>query len=101
MDVTVTELRRSSRKVKALVQEAPVVVTSRGKPDFVLMSADHYKALRTLQRHPFRVDQAPDHVLGALSKARMDPRHAYLDELMDVGAAEFDYVTPSNGVERL
>jgi prevent-host-death family protein len=90
MDVTVTELRRSSRKVRALAQETPVVVTSRGKPEFVLMSADHYEALRALQRHPFRVDLAPDHVLEALSKARMDAGHAHLDELMDAGAAEFD-----------
>ena len=90
MNVTATDLRRSSRKVRALAQEMPVVVTSRGKPEFVLMSADHYEALRALQRHPFRVDLAPDHVLEALSKARMDTRHAHLDELMDAGDADFD-----------
>ncbi len=98
MKVTVAELHRSFRKVRALAKRGPVHVTEPGKPGLVILSARDYAALRASQRHAFRTEDLPNHVLQRLSQARVDSRYDHLNGLMagsaiplgDAGAIAFD-----------
>ncbi|WP_227287988.1 type II toxin-antitoxin system prevent-host-death family antitoxin [Boseongicola sp. H5] len=42
---TVTELRRSAETLLERAAREPILITRYGKPAFVLMSADHFRAL--------------------------------------------------------
>lgn len=42
---TVTELRRNTETLLEKAEQEPILITRYGKPAFVLMSADHFRAL--------------------------------------------------------
>ena len=60
----------------------PVEITRHGRRELVLMSAEHYDwLLAAAKRHSYTKD-APDIVVDAVRRAKMDARHRALDKLL-------------------
>jgi len=49
------------------------------------MTLEHVEMerLRTFERHVYRLDSLPDEIAEAIGRARMDPAHDRLNDLLD------------------
>jgi prevent-host-death family protein len=65
------DLNKQVGEVTDAAQRAPVVITRRSKPRFVLMSLEHYEALRGPEdpRRAFTLDTMPDDLRDGLLQA--------------------------------
>ena len=82
--VSLQQLEKNSREVQQQALREPLVLTEAdGTDKLVLMSVEEYARLRASTREVLRVGDLPDDVIEALRDARMDPKHAHLDRLMD------------------
>ncbi|WP_342153396.1 type II toxin-antitoxin system Phd/YefM family antitoxin [Methylorubrum sp. SB2] len=68
---TTADLNKQIGEVTDAAQRAPVVITRRSKPRFVLMSLEHYEALRRPEypRRAFTIDTMPDEFRDGLLQA--------------------------------
>ncbi len=68
---TTADLNKQVGEVTDAAQRAPVVITRRSKPRFVLMSLEHYEALRGPNdpRRAFTLDTMPDDLRDGLLQA--------------------------------
>ncbi len=68
---TTADLNKQVGEVTDAAQRAPVVITRRSKPRFVLMSLEHYEALRGPEdrRRAFTIDTMPDDLREGLLQA--------------------------------
>jgi prevent-host-death family protein len=66
---------------KALVE--PVFVTRNGRPRTVLVSVEEYQRLKRRDREALRVEELSERDLAAIAAAKVDPRHARLDEELE------------------
>ncbi len=60
----------------------PVMVTQDGRDLAVLISADEYRRLKGGVRQVLGSGELPDDIFEAVRDARMDGRHAHLDDLI-------------------
>ena len=80
--VTSLEFQRKFGEVQHRALREPVEITKHGRREFVLMSAEQYDWLRAAAQRSHRTEDAPDFVLEAVERAKMDERHRHLDDLM-------------------
>ncbi len=60
----------------------PVMVTRNGRDRTVMISAEEYHRLKRRDRTVFATDDLPEELIEAVQRARMDPRHDHLDDLL-------------------
>jgi prevent-host-death family protein len=77
------EFQRKFGEFQHRAQREPVEITRHGRRELVLLSAEHYDWLVAAARKTTRTADAADVVLEAVRRARMDPEHDALDELME------------------
>ena len=80
--ITSLEFQRKFGEVQHRALREPVEITKHGRREFVLMSAEQYDWLRAAAQRSHRTEDAPDFVLEAVERAKMDERHRHLDDLM-------------------
>ena len=80
---SVTEVAKNFRRFRDLAQREPVAVTADGRETFYLISAEEYRRLKSRDRNVFDVADMPADLQATLRAAEMDPRHAYLDKLLE------------------
>jgi len=86
LEITATEFAKRFSRYRQAAQREPIAVTHHGRATEVLMSkADYDDYLRLKRREPRALWawEIPDDLLEAVASARVDPRHAHLDALMD------------------
>ncbi len=68
---TTVDLNKQVGEVTDAAQRAPVVITRRSKPRFVLMSMEHYESLRGKDdpRRAFTIDSMPADIREGLLRA--------------------------------
>ncbi len=82
IQVPALEFQRNFGKYQDLAQREPIVITSHGRPAFVLMPAEEYAALMTVKKRAFMTAEAEAEIIESVRRAEMDQRHEYLNELM-------------------
>lgn len=81
--VAATDLARDFGRFEKLAQREPVAITSEGRENLVLLSAEEYRRLKRLDREVLVAGELPADLLAAIETAEMDPVHAPLDALME------------------
>lgn len=85
-EVAATEFARNFGRYREAAQRAPVAVTNHDRVTGYFLSArdfEEYQRLKERAGRAFRADELDAETLKALAAARMDPRHAGLDTLLD------------------
>ena len=80
--VSSAEFDRDAGRYQDVALSEPVMVTRDGHDSAVLISAEEYRRLNRQNRQAFAAGDLPDDVLEAARDAKMDPRHAALDDLI-------------------
>jgi prevent-host-death family protein len=82
VQATAMEFQRKLGEFQHKAQREPVVITRRGRREFVLMSAEHYDWLTAAAQRSHLTEDAVPAVVAAVENAEMDPALAHLDELL-------------------
>ena len=81
--ITSAELQKQFGKFRDMARRMPVSVTHHGREDLVVMAADEYKRLKSLDdREALYPWELPEDMVEALSKPIL-PYKTDLDHLMD------------------
>ena len=80
--ISSTEFSKEIGRYQDAALTEPVVVTRNGRDRTVLISAEEYWRLKRRDRQVFGVGELPDETVEAIRRARMDPRHDDLDDLI-------------------
>jgi len=81
--VTAAEIQKNFGKFTELALRGPVSITRQGREALVLLSADEYKRLKSLDdRQVFLAEEIPEEWLEELSKP-IPPYKTDLDHLME------------------
>jgi prevent-host-death family protein len=70
--VTASEYSKKVGLYKAIAQREPVVITSHGREETVLVSAEEYRRLTRRRRRPFLIEELPEEDWQAIERARAD-----------------------------
>jgi PHD/YefM family antitoxin component YafN of YafNO toxin-antitoxin module len=83
--VPASEFTRNFGRYRMQAQREPVAVSSHGQVTGYFISAVEYEALQRFraQRRSFATVELTAEQVEAIASARMDPRHAHLDALLD------------------
>ena len=84
--VPASEFAKNFGRYREAAQREPVAVTNHDRVTGVLVSPqdfDEYQRLKRLATRAAFVEELAGDTLAAIEAARMDPRHAELDRLMD------------------
>ncbi|HTW68308.1 MAG TPA: type II toxin-antitoxin system prevent-host-death family antitoxin [Acetobacteraceae bacterium] len=76
--VTASEYSKKIGLYQTVAQREPVVITSHGREETVLISADEYRRLTRRRRRPYLLEELPDEDWKAIEEA-----HAALKEQTD------------------
>jgi prevent-host-death family protein len=79
---TAQEFQRKFGQYQDQAQREPVEITRHGRRQLVLMSADHYDWLMAATKRSHLTVDAPDVVVEAVRRAKMDKRHNHLNKLL-------------------
>lgn len=85
-EVTATEFARNFGRYRESAQRGPIAVTSHDRITGYFLSAhdfDEYQRLKAMMPLAVAAEDLDEATLKALSKSKMDKRHAALDRLMD------------------
>lgn len=80
--VTASEFQKSFGAISDMALKEPVTITKQGREHLVILAADEYKRLKRRDRNVYAAGDLPDEWLEAVKKAKMDPRHKHLDDLL-------------------
>ena len=86
VQVTATEFAKNFGRYREEAQREPVAITSHGRTSGYFVSPHEYaelERLRAYERRVYRIEELPEGVVQAISKATMDPKHEHLNELLD------------------
>ncbi len=83
--IPASEFTRNFGRYRMLAQREPVAVTSHGRTTGYFVAAEDYEEFRRFKeaRRSFATAELSDEKAKAIGAARMDPRHAHLDALLD------------------
>src|ERR1700721_1252999 len=83
--VPASEFTRNFGRYRMLAQREAVAVSSHGSITGYFVAADEYEEFRRFKerRHSFAMAELPDEKVRAISKTRMDKRHAHLDDMLE------------------
>jgi prevent-host-death family protein len=82
MKVTAAEVGRNFGQFADNALVEPVTITKYGREHLVLLSADEYRRLKRRDRRAWGTHNAPADMIEAVRNAKMDERHAHLDDLI-------------------
>jgi prevent-host-death family protein len=78
------ELQKRLGEVQDAALKAPIAITHRGRRRHVLMSIDEFERLEhAASARAYRLGDLPADLADGLINADMDPKHDYLDKLLD------------------
>lgn len=81
--ITAAELQNHFGRYRDLAQREPVLVTHHGRESVVVMSADEYNRLKSLDpREAFYTNDLPDDILTELEKGFQGEPTPHLEHLM-------------------
>lgn len=80
--ITALEFQRKFGEFQHQARKEPVEITRHGRREFVLLSAEQYDWLMAAVKRSHRTEEAPDIVVEAVRRAKMNKRHAHLDKLL-------------------
>jgi len=69
--VPASEFQREFGRLRGVAHREAVIVTSHGRDDVVLLSAEEYQRLRSLDRRAMHVSQLTDEDLAALDAVKI------------------------------
>jgi prevent-host-death family protein len=81
--VTATEYSKKVGLYQNVAQREAVVITSHGREETVLISADEYRRLKRRDRQVIRVEDMTESDISAIAQAEVPPEYEYLDALLD------------------
>jgi prevent-host-death family protein len=84
--VPATEFCRNFATYQRQVQREPIEVQSHGKTTGYFVSAEEFERVQRIlaeSRKAYHPSELPAHLRSAVAKARMSPRHAKLNRLLD------------------
>jgi hypothetical protein len=83
--IPVAEFTRNFGRYRMLAQKGAVAVSSHGNITGYFVPADEYEEFARFraQRRSFASVDLADEKIRAISETRMDPRHEYLNALLD------------------
>jgi hypothetical protein len=83
--VPASEFTRNFGRYRMRAQREPVAVSSHGQITGYFISPDEYEEFKRFResRRSFAIAALPEEKFEAIRSARMDPRHAHLDKLLD------------------
>ena len=67
--VTASEYSKKVGLYQTVAQREPVVITSHGREETVLISADEYRRLTRRRRRPYLIEELPDEDWKAIEQA--------------------------------
>lgn len=67
--VTASEYSKKVGLYQTVAQREPVVITSHGREETVLISADEYRRLTRRRRRPYLIEELPEQDWQAIEKA--------------------------------
>jgi prevent-host-death family protein len=74
--VPASEFQRQFGRLRGVAHREAVIVTSHGRDDVVLLSAEEYQRLRSLDRRAMPVSALTDQELAALDEAKISDEAA-------------------------
>ena len=80
--VPASEFQREFSRLRGVAHREAVIVTSHGRDDVVLLSADEYRRLRRLDRRAMHVSELTDEELTALDRVEIPAEAARYDHEM-------------------
>lgn len=80
--VSSTDFGKEVGRYQDAALSQPVIVTRNGRDRTVMISAEEYWRLKRRDRQVYRAGELPDDLFEAIKNAKMDERHAHLDELI-------------------
>ncbi len=80
--VSATEFSKEVGRYQDAALSQPVVVTRNGRDRTVMISAEEYQRLKRRDRQVLAAGEMSDEMLEAVRDAKMDDRHAHLDDLV-------------------
>jgi uncharacterized protein (DUF1786 family) len=83
--IPASEFTRNFGRYRMQAQREAVAVSSHGQVTGYFIGPDDYEEFKRFraQRHSFATAELSDEKIAAIAGARMDPRHAHLDALLD------------------
>jgi prevent-host-death family protein len=66
--VTASEFQRQFGRLRGVAHREAVIVTSHGRDDVVLVSAEEYQRLRNIDRRAIHVSQLSDEEVAGISR---------------------------------
>ncbi len=82
VQTSASKFQRKFRELRHQAQGEAPEFTRHGRREFVLMSAAHDDWLTAAARRSYRSAGAMEVVIEAVERAKMEPEHAVLDELL-------------------
>ncbi len=70
--VTATVYSKKVGFFQTVAQREPIVITSHGREETVLISADEYRRLTRRRRRPFLIEELPEEDWQAIEQATVD-----------------------------
>lgn len=70
--VTASEYSKKVGLYQTIAQREPVVITSYGREETVLIAAEEYRRLTRRRRRPFLIEELPEEDWQAIERARAD-----------------------------
>ncbi len=67
--VTTTEYSKKFGEYQSIAQREPVIITSHGREETVLISADEYRRLTRRRRRPYLIRELPEEDWQAIERA--------------------------------
>lgn len=80
--VSSTDFGKEVGRYQDAALSQPVIVTRNGRDRTVMISAEEYWRLKRRDRQVYRAGELPDDLFETIKTAKMDERHAHLDELI-------------------
>jgi PHD/YefM family antitoxin component YafN of YafNO toxin-antitoxin module len=83
--VPASEFTRNFGRYRMRAQREPVAVSSHGQITGYFVGPEEYEEFKRFResRRSFATAELPEEKFEAIRTARMDPRHAHLDKLLD------------------
>jgi len=83
--VPASEFIRNFGRYRMMAQRQAVAVSSHGSITGYFIAPDEYQAFKQFkeQRRSFATADLPPEKMKAIAASRMDPRHDYLDAMLD------------------
>jgi len=79
-EITSVEAQKNFGEFRVMAEREPVFVLHYNKPSVVILAADEYARLKRRDRKVVATEDLPDWLAEKITGARMDPRHAHLNE---------------------